>query len=199
MKRKVISAATVVFALLIIGGIIYVRNTPHYSIYMLKRAIEHHDPDEALKYINIDSIIDKMSADFIAKNNNTGENNHGKASFKGMIAEALPGIKDSVRSSFREAVGSSRKIKRTPDATTEPHGETSARSERRHTNKGFSAGGIVIDNLDVGKLENASFRNLIIERRGQTAVVCLKDVPHIKARMVQTDAGHWQVIEITFQ
>lgn len=45
----------------------YVKSTPHYSLYLLKGAVENHNPDEALKYINIDSIVDNLGRVFLAK------------------------------------------------------------------------------------------------------------------------------------
>jgi hypothetical protein len=38
--------------------------------------------------------------------------------------------------------------------------------------------------------------DVVIQKDGETAIAYLKNNPGIKARMVKTDAGYWQVVEI---
>jgi hypothetical protein len=185
---------------------------PHYSLYMLKRAIESHEPDEALKYINIDSIVDNLGRGFLGKDSGGNSQESGKnPSLKGMVTDALPGIKESIRSSFRAAIASHGDNKQKKDLGTvgsnhvvdenlnrsitqdAPREKTSV---RLHKNSLFSVGGIEIDNLDVRKIKEISLWDLVIQVDGKKAIVHVKDTPNIKAKMEKTDAGYWQVVEI---
>jgi hypothetical protein len=211
MRRKVFIAATVIIALLAIG-FFYVRSTPHYSLYMLKRAIENHNPDEALKYINIDSIVDNLSMDLFGKNEGDGNQEVSKKpSLKMMVADALPGIKESIRSSFREAIASHGKGKQKTGLDNAPPKNKAADNLSMTNTKDvpqektpvphykkplFSIGGIEIGNLDVRKIKEISLWDLVIQIDGKTAIVHVKDTPNIKAKLVKTDAGYWQVVEI---
>jgi hypothetical protein len=211
MRHTVLIVVTIIIALLA-SVFFYVRSVPHYSLYMLKRAIENHEPDEALKYINIDSIVDNLGRDFLGKDGGDNSQESGKnPSLKRMVADTLPGIKESIRSSFRAAIASHADNKQKKDLGTvgsnhvvndnlnkgimqEAPREKS--SVRLHKNPLFSIGGIEIDNLDVRKIKEISLWDLDIRVDGKTAIVHVKDTPNIKAKMEKTDAGYWQVVEI---
>jgi hypothetical protein len=211
MRRTILIAVAIIIVLLA-SGFFYVGSMPYYSLYLLKRAIENHDPDEALKYINIDSIVDNLSRDFLGKDG--GDNSQESVknpSLKRMVTDALPGIKESIRSSFRAAVTSRDDNKQKKDLGTlgsnnvvgdnlngsiiqdVPRGKNSV---RQHKRPGFSIGGIEISNLDLRKIKEISLWDLDIRVDGKTALVQLKDAPGIKAKMVKTDTGYWQVVEI---
>jgi hypothetical protein len=211
VRRRIFIAASVIIVVLA-TGFFYVRGTPHYSLYMLKRAIEKHNPDEALQYINIDSIVDNLGRDLLAKNEkDTGKETSGGLSLKRMVVDALPGIKDSIRSSMREAIASHGKNKSKADLDNTasnkevienrskrnprdvPLGKTALRLDK---NQLLSIGGITIGDLDVRRIENISLWNLAIQIDGKTAIVSIKDTPNIRARMDKTEAGHWQVVEV---
>jgi hypothetical protein len=211
MRRTILISVTITIVLLF-SGYFYVRNMPHYSLYLLKGAIENHEPDEALKYINIDSIVDNLGRDFLGKDGGGNIQESGKnPSMKRMVTDALPGIKESIRSSFRAAIASHGDNKQKKDLGTVgsnhvvndklnksiiqevPRGKT---SDRPHKNPLFSIGGIEIANLDVRKIKKISLWDLVIRVDGKTAIVHVKDTPNIKAKMVKTDGGYWQVMEI---
>jgi hypothetical protein len=211
MRRTILIVVTIIIALLA-SGFFYGRSVPHFSLYMLKRAIEKHKPDEALKYINIDSIVDNLGRDFLGKDSGGNSQESGKnPSLKGIVTDALPGIKESIRSSFRAAIASHDDNKQKKDPGTVgsnqvvndnlgksitqevPREKTSV---RLHKNPLFSIGGIEIDNLDIRKIKEISLWDLDIRVDGKTATVHMKDTPNIKVKMVKTDAGYWQVIEI---
>jgi hypothetical protein len=211
MRRTILIVVTIIIALFS-SGFFYVKSMPHYTLYMLKRAIENHEPDEALKYINIDSIVDKLGRDFLGKDSGGNSQESGKnPSLKGMVTDALPGIKESIRSSFHAAIVSHGDNKQKKDLGTvgsnhvvndnlnksiiqEVPREKS--SVRLHKNPLFSIGGIEIDNLDVRKIKEISLWDLDIRVDGKTAIVYVKNTPNIKAKMVKTDAGYWQFVEI---
>jgi hypothetical protein len=209
MRRTILIVVTII-AVLLSSGFFYVKSMPHYSLYMLKRAIENHEPDEALKYINIDSIIDNLGRGFLGKDSGGNSQESGKnPSMKGMVTDALPGIKESIRSSFRAAIASNGNNKEKKDLGTvgsvvndnlnksivqEVTREKS--SVRLHKNPLFSIGGIELGNLDIRKLKEISLWDLDIRVDGKTAIVHVKGTPNIKVKMVKTDAGYWQFVEI---
>jgi hypothetical protein len=206
MRRTILIVVTIIIALFS-SGFFYVKSMPHYSLYMLKRAIENHEPDEALKYINIDSIVDKLGRDFLGKDSGDNSQESGKnPSLKRMVTDALPGIKESIRSSFRAAVASHGDNTQKKDLGTVgsdnlnkniiqevPRGKNSVRQLK---SPGASVGGIEISNLDVRKIKEISLWDLDIRVDGKTAIVHVKNTPNIKAKMVKTDAGYWQFVEI---
>ena len=185
MRRTILISVTIIIALLS-SGFFYIRSMPHYSLYLFRRAIENHEPDEALKYINIDSIVDNLGRNFLGKDGGDNSQETGKnTSLKRMVTDALPGIKESIRSSFRAAIAS--------------HGNGKQNGKpaiRTHKNPLFSVGGIEISNLDLQKIKKISLWDLDIRVDGRTGLVQLKDTPGIKAKMVKTDTGYWQVVEI---
>jgi hypothetical protein len=211
MRWKVCISALVIIVILAIG-FLYARGTPHYSLFMLKQAIEEYNPDAALKYINIDMIVDNLGRNFLGKNEkDAGREALGASSLKGMVVDALPGIKDSIRSSIREAIASDgkNKIKKNPDNIAlkkEGVGNNSKSKSHNvpqenasvqiHKNQFLSIGGITVGNLDVRNIGKISLWDLTIIIDGKTAIVSVKDTPNIKAKMAKTDTGYWQVVEI---
>lgn len=195
MKRKIYIAALAIIVFLAVGYF-YVRSTPHYSLYMLKKAIEKHDPDEALKYIDIDSIVDNLGRNLFGnKEKGASQETSRKSSLKGMVADALPGIKGSIRSSLREAIASGGKNNGKNTASGKEINENKI-SAQLHKNQLLSIGGITIGNIDVRRFEKISLWDLIIQGDGKTAFVSVKDTPNIKAKMIKTDAGYWQITEV---
>jgi hypothetical protein len=209
--RRIILIVAIIIALLA-SGFFYLRGTPHYSLYMLKRAIQNHNPDEALKYVNIDSIVDNLSKTFFEKDGEDNVQASGKnSSLKRMVKDALPDIKESVRSSFRAAVAARGDNKQKKDlgkvgsnnaAKDKLNGDVGQDVPRgklavqEHKGPGFSIGGIEIGGLDVRKLREISLWSLSIQADGKVAEIQSKDAPGIKAKMVKTDSGYWQVVEI---
>ena len=211
MKRKIYIAALAIIVFLAVGYF-HVRSTPHYSLYMLKKAIEKHDPDEALKYIDIDSIVNNLGRNLFGnKEKGASQETSRKSSLKGMVADDLPGIKDSIRSSLREAIASGGKSKHKNNGKNTASGKEINESviggntqgvhqnkifAQLHKNQLLSIGGITIGNIDVRRFEKISLWDIIIQGDGKTAFVSVKDTPNIKAKMIKTDAGYWQITEV---
>ena len=185
MRHKTLVLTGIIIALLFIG-FFYARGTPHYSLYQLKRAVENHDPDEALKYINIDSIVDNLGKSFFGKEREGTDQRKGQSlSLKGLVAEAMPGIKESIKVSFRASIAGRSGENQTEKTAVQPH-----------KNQGPSMVNIEIEGFDVRKLKETNLWDIIIQKDGISAMVSLKNNPGIKAKMIQTSAGNWQVVEI---
>lgn len=173
MRRKGILIAGVI-ALVALSGFWYLRGTPHYSLFKLSQAVRNHNPDEAFKYIDIDSVVAGFARTLMGSNpGETEEEAARRSSLRRMIAEALPGMRGSIRSSLRDAI---------------------AGKDRDKGRKGL--GSIEINNLNLRKIRETPFWNLEVKRNGSTAMVHLKDNPGLKAKMVKTTSGHWQITEV---
>jgi hypothetical protein len=185
MRYKSLALTGIIVVLLVLG-FLYVQGTPHYSLFQLKRAVNNHDADEALKYVNIDSIVDNLSRSFFGKGAGGISLEEGKgSSLKMLVADALPGIKESMRSSFRASVSSGSDEKQREKVAVQ-----------QHKNPAPSIGGIEIGGLDLRKLRESSVMDLVIQMDGETAFAYLKNNPGIKAKMVKTETGYWQIVEI---
>jgi hypothetical protein len=148
--------------------------------------VTNHKPDEALKYVNIDSIVDNLGRSFFGKGAGDISQEEGKASsLKMLVADALPGIKESLRSSFRSSIASGSDEKQREKVTVQPH-----------KNHAPFIGGIEIGGLDLQKLRESSVMDLVIKKDGEAAFAYLKNNPGIKAKMVKTETGYWQIVEI---
>lgn len=186
MRHKIFLATGIVIAILLIVGFFYGRTTPHYSLYLLKRAIENHDPDEALKYLNLDSIVNNLEKSFFGKERGEGnQQERQNPSMKDLIAEAMPGIKESIKDSFRASIAGHSGEKQKEKTAVQVH-----------KNNGPSIGKIEIDGFNVRKLKETTVWDILIQKDGKSAMVSLKNNPAIKAKMIQTDNGYWQVVEI---
>ncbi|OPY68187.1 MAG: hypothetical protein A4E62_02113 [Syntrophorhabdus sp. PtaU1.Bin002] len=176
MKRRLFVALGLGIVLLAIG-FLYVRETPHYSLYRLVLAIQRHDPDEAMKYVDVDSIVDNLSTHLIgSKATGRTDRDGKKPSLKTMIGKALPGMKESIKASLRNAISS--------------HGDAGDNHHQPAPNA------IAINNLDLRKVGQTSFWDLEVQRDKEIAIIRLKKLPGVRARMVKTRSGHWQVVEI---
>lgn len=188
MLYKTLAIAVIVIVLLI-TGFLYVQNTPHYSLYQLKRAVDNHDADEALKYVNIDSVVENLGKSLFGKGNREAGKGEGKQSpLKGMLADAMPEIKESIKSSFRNSIADSDEVSKKKQRKN-----TIDKPARKSTS---SIGGIEIGGLDAKKLKETSLWDIVVQRDGKTAEISLKNNPGMKARMVQTNGGFWQIVEI---
>jgi hypothetical protein len=173
VKRRLFVALGIIIVLLALG-FLYVRETPHYSLYRLVLAIQRHDPDETMKYIDIDSIVDSLSTLLTGNKATDGTDRDGKrSSLKTMIGKALPGMKESIKASLRDAIGS-----------------------RSDNHRRSVPNAIEINNLDLRKVRQTSFWDLEVQRDKETAIIRLKKLPGVKARMVKIRSGHWQIVEI---
>ncbi len=83
--------------------------TPRRSLAELKTALVNHDSGEALKYIDVDSIVEHLVDDMLTRResrNRTGADALGTALGKGIASALLPQAKDLVRKQVRAAIES---------------------------------------------------------------------------------------------
>lgn len=188
MRYNTLAIAVIVIVLLI-AGFLYIQSTPHYSLYQLKRAVDNHDADKALKYVNIDSIAENLGKSLFGKGSSeAGKGEEKQSPLKGMLAEAMPQIKESVKSSFRNSIAARDEVSKEKQRKN-----TIDKPLRKSTS---SIGGIEIGGLDAKKLKETSLWDIVVQRDGKTAEISLKNNPGMKARMVQTNVGFWQIVEI---
>lgn len=217
MKRWMLAAAGSATVILILA-FFYIRGTPSYSLYMLQRAVENHDADEALKYIDVDSIVDRLAATLVGKDTSADKHSSKVSNLKTTVSDNLPRIKDSLRASLRQAIVSSgppeiktpddaerigkRGSYRTGNKSDRPHGDQSVQGAQQgdpgSAGHGFSVGSIAIGNMDLEKVRKVSLKDLRVVRDGREATVYLINNPHVRAKMVRTETGYWQFVDITF-
>ena len=107
--KKGLTIAGIVIVFVISGAYAYVRTTPRYSLYQLKSALENHDPERALLFIDIDSIVDNLLRDVLQKQEVAPKNQWEKAGNdlgKGLVMMMMPAMKESLKTQFKSAIAS---------------------------------------------------------------------------------------------
>jgi len=144
----------------------YIKGTPHYSLYKFKKALLKNDPETALKYLDIDSIVDnlmsrtmmEMTEERLSKNE---WENAGRAMGIGIAMMMKPAMKEFLKTSFKQAVTN-------PDK----------------------------DKTDIRKLKDLGFNDYIIERIGNTALISPKNDPDVSFKMTRIEGGYWKIVDI---
>jgi type II secretion system protein G len=94
---------------LALGAFFYIKGTPRYSLYKLKKAISNKDAEDALRYIDIDSIVDNMAKDLYL--NEPMPSNKweamGRSIGQGMVMLMLPAVKETMKSQIKTSIVSS--------------------------------------------------------------------------------------------
>jgi hypothetical protein len=172
MRYKV-PIISVVILLLLVSGFLYVRTTPYYSIYQLAGAVNNHDPEKALKFIDVDSIVENL-----VKNLSANEHALKPSTRKAIIA----GISMNM-ASIKEGITQ--------------YIITSIRSgDSGNATKQESAGGIGFGNFNINRIHKNIIWDLDVTTKGTTAFVRMKDKPERKVRMIRTPEGYWKIVEI---
>ena len=172
MRYKVLIISGVIL-LLLVSGFLYVRTTPYYSIYQLAGAVNSHDPDKALKYIDVDSIVEGL-----VKNLSANENALKPASRKAIITGIsmnMASIKEGITQYIITSIRS---------------GNDGSAAKRE------SAGGIGLGNFNINSIQKNIIWDLDITTKGTTAFVSMKGEPGRKARMIRTPEGYWKFVEV---
>lgn len=87
-----------------------VKNTPRQSLSELRTALLNHDADTALRYIDVDSIVDRMMGDIFLKYEAKSEDPlkaTGMRAGREAAKVLLPGLKELLRRQVRTAITSS--------------------------------------------------------------------------------------------
>jgi hypothetical protein len=153
-----------ILAFLLLAGYFYVKGTPRYSLYWFKRAILKHDAEEALKYIDIDSVLDNMVKDM--SDEPDGEKVQPKSEPKKpmkniaqeVIRQNLPTIKEQLREQLKSAVISYN------------------------------------DRSTLDKLNRASIFGLHIIIENNVAMVKVRGKDKVAFTMARAPEGHWRII-----
>ncbi len=107
-KRRGVPVILGICLFLVIGaiaGYFYVRTTPYYSLYMLKRAIINRDATNVLKYLDTDSILDNMAKDLTANMDKKEParnkfQEHMQIAGQDVVKQLLPQMKRQARESL---------------------------------------------------------------------------------------------------
>jgi hypothetical protein len=169
MKLK-IAIISVAILLAAACGFLYIKGTPQYSVYQLGRAITNHDPDAALKYIDIDSVTESLLKNLFLE---AGSPRRLDKSMKAVISMNMPSIKEGVKTYIITAI-------RTGESIGKGKGEDL-----------FGIGDLGLYNLGV-----AAVWRLSIKTEGATALVSLKDRPGESAKMIKTEEGYWRFVAV---
>ncbi len=165
-SKKIVLFILVLFVLIVAAGIacIFVRETPRYSLYWFKRAILEHDAENAIKYLDIDSIVDNMVKDMSSEGDKERVQPKGQSESsmknigKDIIMQNLPTIKVQLREQLKSAITS-------------------------YNNR------TALDNLN-----KASVFGLNITMEGDTALVKIRGKDNTAFKMARSSEGHWRII-----
>ena len=100
MKKIIVSVS--LFVAIVSGcSYYYFIGTPTYSLYEIKMAIKNHDTEKFKKYVDIDSITDKL-LDEASKKMDTSDDTTGALSgLKALVISAMrPAIKNAIEKSI---------------------------------------------------------------------------------------------------
>lgn len=104
--KKILLILGVLLLVVITGSFLYIRSTPRYSLYKLKNAISDKDAESALKYIDVDSIVDNLMKDLYA--NEPPSSNRweamGRSIGQGMAMLMLPVLKENMKSQIKTSI-----------------------------------------------------------------------------------------------
>jgi hypothetical protein len=156
------------FILIAAGGLLYyVQGAPQYSFYKFQKAIKNHDADEALKYVDLDYIIDnaaqKAEEETFKKDVPSDPwTATGNAMGKALFMMMLPSLKQNMKSQLKTAILS-------------------------YDEKDKSAFGL---------LKKVSVWNFAFRREGNLAFVSCKGNPSVSFKMARSGDRHWKFIEI---
>lgn len=164
-KRFLVFLSILFIVIIALGiGYIFIKETPRYSLYWFKKAILEHDAESALKYLDIDSIVDNMVKDM------PGEEDKEKTQLKDrserpmknigrdVIMQNLPTIKTQLREQLKSAIIS-------------------------YNN------GTALDNL-----KKASVFGLHITMEGDIALVKIWGKDKVAFKMAKLSEGQWRII-----
>ncbi len=169
--RKKIALISGAILLMLLCGFLYIKTTPWYSIYQLSRAVNDHDAETALKFIDVDSVTESLAKSLSAGGGASGKINKDVAA---AISMNMPSIKEGVRLYLISVIRSQ------DDA-----------GDRK------KAAAIRLGSVDIHNLRMSTVWRLDVETRGRTAYVKLKDKPGQTATMAKTDEGYWKFVGVT--
>jgi hypothetical protein len=170
-KKKLILLFSILFILIISGvaGFLSIYNTPRYSLYWFKRAILEHNAESALKYLDIDSIVDNMAKDIFDKPEQQKKppKNQPEAAMKNigkdMVIQNLPTIKKQLKEQLESAIISYN------------------------------------DQAALDNLRKANVLGLVITMEGNLALVKIRGKDKVAFTMAKSSEGPWKIVSINLR
>lgn len=166
-KKYVLFLSMLCIIVVVLGvSFIFIKETPRYSLYWFKKAILERDAESALKYLDIDRIVDSMVKDMSGEGDKeiTHPKNQSESSMKNIgkdvIMQNLPAIKAQLREQLKSAIIS-------------------------YNNR------TVLDNLN-----KASVFGLRITMKGDVALVKIRGKNETAFEMAKSSEGHWRIIAL---
>ena len=152
--------------LIVAGLFFYIKGTPRYSLYQFRSAVDDRDVDGAMKYLDIDSIVDKLAQDVITPREEPPAQNEyeqmGRNFGKGLMMLMLPALKEAAKTGIREQIANPKH-----PGQEGKYNFTSARS----------------------------LWDLSVEQTGNIAVVSISDPKSAVIKMRKAPEGHWRIVE----
>jgi hypothetical protein len=169
MKLRV-SIILGIIVLVLAGGFLYVKGTPRYSIYLLTRALNNHDADGALRFIDVDSIAEGLAKSIFV--DASGQ----KRAIRDVVAAVsvnMPSIKEGMKDYLAAVIRSQ-----------DPFG-----SAKQKEALGFA-------DFDIHNVGALTILGLDIETRGETARVKPKGKSGQSVQMKRTGGGYWKIVGV---
>jgi hypothetical protein len=165
-NRKFILFSSILIAIIIFGvaGFLAIHNTPRYSLYWFKKAILDHNAEGALKYLDIDSIVDNMVKDIFDKPEEQKERakNQPEASMKNIgkdiVMQNLPTMKKQLKEQLESAILSYN------------------------------------DEAALDNLRKANVLGLVITMEGDLALVKIRGKDKVAFKMAKSPEGPWKIV-----
>ena len=101
--KRILLFVTAGVLLLVAGalGFLWLSQTPHYSLYRLQRAVAHRNAAAVFRYIDVDMIVDRLAAGYLAQQAQTTPKDEIEAALaslaRGSLRQMLPSLKESVK------------------------------------------------------------------------------------------------------
>jgi len=104
--KKLVIFTGIIF-LVAVAGFVYAKSTPQYSLYQLRKAIANHDADTAMRYFDVDSIVDNQINDFVGQDKKKTTNDFeqkGSNIVKERMATIIPIFKETMKRQFKNNI-----------------------------------------------------------------------------------------------
>lgn len=102
------TAICIGIVLVLVSAFLYAKGTPQYSLYQFRKAVEAHDAETAMKYFDVDSIVDNLVSDFVKTQEEKKPANEfeamGNNFAKGLMAMMIPTMKEALKVQFKSAI-----------------------------------------------------------------------------------------------
>jgi hypothetical protein len=147
------------------GAFIYIKGTPLHSLYMFKTAVADRDVDGAMKYLDIDSVVDSLSRMSVSSREAPSNRNEygqmGRSSSK-VSRQSMFTVKENMKAEIKELIANPRK------------------------------GGK--ENIFLLASDRAWW-DWSIEQSGNIAIASISDPKPARFKMRKEREGHWRIVE----